>query len=318
LQIGAWRQRAREGKMEAQEERTQLMESPTGSLPIRGEEFLEERVPVSPGGTLFVDLDRGSVEVTEHDREEVHIRAEARGWGAHLVVFHLARKGDDLELDADIDSWLARLFPGTRVRVSAEIPPDYSLDIRTGGGDVRVEEVSGGVTVQTAGGSVKLRRVAGSARLRTEGGSIRVEELEGNLRAQTAGGSIRGDDVAGWVEARTGGGNIDLVAVDGPVEARTGGGGLRVSFVDEPEGTLETAGGSLEVGFPDDAGADLEARTSGGTIHVEHGDLVSLERSRRRLIAKVNGGGPPLVLRTSGGSIRVQATESGRLSPRPR
>jgi hypothetical protein len=304
--------------MEAQEERTEPMEGQTGSLPVQREEFLEERVPVSPGGTLFLDLDRGSVDVTEQDREEVYIRAEARGWGAHLVVFHLARKGDDLELDADIDSWLARLFPGTRVRVSVETPPDYSLDIRTGGGDVRVEEISGGVTAQTAGGSVTLRRIAGSARLRTEGGSILVEELEGNLRAQTAGGSIRGDDLAGWVEARTGGGTIHLDAVDGPVEARTGGGGIHVSFVDEPEGTLETGGGSIDIGFPDDAGTDLEARTSAGTIRVEHCDLVGIEQSRRRLVAKVNGGGPPLLLRTAGGSIRVRATESERLPPRPR
>ncbi len=301
--------------MDAREERTELMESQTGSLPVRREEFLEERVPVSPGGTLFLDLDRGSVDVTEQDRDEVHIRAEARGWGAHLVMFYLARKGDDLELDADIDSWLARLFPGTRVRVSVEIPPNYSLDIRTGGGNVRVEEVSGGVTVQTAGGSVKLRRVAGSARLRTQGGSIHVEELEGNLRAQSTGGSIRGDDVAGRVEARTAGGTIHLAAVDGPVEARTAGGGIRVSFVDEPEGSLETGGGSIEVGFPEDAGTDLEARTSGGTIRIDHCDVVSLEQSRRRLIANVNGGGPPLLLRTVGGSIRVRATESERLPP---
>jgi hypothetical protein len=278
-------------------------------LPIRAEEHLDERVPVSPGGTLFLDADRGSVTVTRNDRDDVHVWAEARGWGAHLVVFHLDQNGDDVELEVDIDSWLAAFFPGTRVRVEVELPRAYSLDVRTGGGSVRADGISGNVTAQTAGGSIKLRCIEGSARLRTGGGSIRIEELHGNLRVQTGGGSIRAADVAGRVEAKTGGGRIELTSVDGPVEARTGGGSIHTSFVDEPEGRFETGGGSIEVGFPEGAGADLEARTHSGRIRIEHRDVVKRERRGRWLVAEVNGGGPPLELRTRGGSIRVRATK---------
>jgi hypothetical protein len=302
--------------MRLQEEIVQLTEALAGRLPIRAEEILEERVAVSPGGTLFVDLERGSVDVTEHDRDEVYVRAEARGWGAHLVVFQLDRKGDDLELEADIDSWLALLFPGTRARVHVEVPPDYSVDIRTRGGTVRIEGISGGVTASNSTGAVRLRRIAGSARVQTTTGSIRVEELEGNLRAQATTGAIRATDVAGWVEARAESGALDLVGVDGPVEARTTTGRVRVSFVDEPEGTIETETGSIEVGFPEDAGTDLDAETRTGRIRVDHDDLVSLERDRRRLVAQINGGGPPLAARSETGSIRLRITGSSRLGPR--
>jgi hypothetical protein len=306
----------RERNMHLQEERARLTEAQAGRLPIRVEEILEEHVPVAPGGTLFLDLERGSVEVTEQDRDEVYIRAEARGWGAHLVSFQLDRKGDDLELEADIDSWLALLFPGTRTQVHVEVPPDYSVDIRTRAGRVRVEGISGGVTVSTSAGSIRLRRIAGSARLQTTAGSIRVEELEGNLRAQTTSGAIRAADVAGWVEARAETGAVDLVEVDGPVEARTTTGRIRVGFVDEPEGTLETGTGSIEVGFPEDAGTDLDAHTRTGRIRVDHGDSVSRERDQHRLVAQINGGGPPLAVHTSTGSIRLRITGSARFAPR--
>jgi hypothetical protein len=63
------------------------------------------------------------------------------------------------------------------------------------------------------------------------------------------------------------------------------------------------------VSFPENAGADLEARTTAGKIRVDHQDVVSRERSRRKLVARVNGGGPLLELRTSGGGIRVHASE---------
>ncbi len=276
------------------------------TLPISVAEYLDEWIQAPPGGTFYVDLDRGSVEVTEHEFDRIHVRADARGWGAHLVSFHLDRRGDDAELEVDIDSWLAALVPGTRVLVEIALPAGWSVDIRTAGGNVQVTGISGAVTAQTGGGSVSVHRVCGSARLRTSGGSIAVSELQGNLRAQTGGGSIRADDVAGRVEARTAGGSIRLITVDGPVEARTGGGSIKVSFEDEPEGRLETAGGSIEVTFPEDAGCDLDARTLSGNIRIDHRDVVTRERRRRHLVAQVNGGGPPLTLRTLAGSVRIR------------
>jgi hypothetical protein len=291
----------------------QTNEAESVVLPISMEEYLEERVPVAPGGTLFLDLDRGSVTVSSHDEECIEIVAEARGWASHLVLFHLDRKGNDIELDVDVDRWLARLLPGTRIRVEARVPRVYSVDIRTGGGSVEVDEIEGRAAVRTAAGSVRISRVVGSAELQTSGGSVRIEELDGDLRAATSGGSVRAVDVAGRVEARTTGGGIDLDMVDGPVDARTGGGGVRVAFIDEPEGHLQTGGGSIEVRFPADAGTDLDARTAAGRIRVEHPHVVGRRSGRQRLVAQVNGGGPRLFLKTGGGGIRVRA-----LKPLPR
>jgi hypothetical protein len=284
-------------------------------LPIAAEESLEEVVPVAPGGTLFLDLDRGSVEIESHERDEVWIRAESRGWGSHHVSFHLDREGNDVEFEADVDRWLGALLFGMRIRVQARVPSRYSIDLRSGGGSATVEGIGGHLLLETAGGSVRIRRIDGTANVRTAGGSVRARDVSGDLRLHTSGGSIRAEDVGGRVDARTAGGSIKLQEVGGPVEARTVGGSVKVSFLDQPEGTLSTGGGSVHVEFPSDAGADLDARTQGGRIHVEHSH-VPRESSRRRLVAEINGGGPALELRTLGGSIRVNETPPYRARSR--
>jgi hypothetical protein len=55
-----------------------------------------------------------------------------------------------------------------------------------------------------------------------------------------------------------------------------------------------------------DIGVDVNARTSGGSVHTEFPVTVQGEIKRSRLDAKLNGGGPELYLRTSGGSIYLK------------
>jgi len=51
---------------------------------------------------------------------------------------------------------------------------------------------------------------------------------------------------------------------------------------------------------------NLDAKTSGGRVHTDFPVTVRGEISRRMLKAELNGGGPELYLRTSGGSIHIR------------
>ena len=48
-------------------------EANPGRAPLAQGRELDERIPVLPGGTLYVDLDYGAVEVESHDLHEVVI-----------------------------------------------------------------------------------------------------------------------------------------------------------------------------------------------------------------------------------------------------
>ena len=58
--------------------------------------------------------------------------------------------------------------------------------------------------------------------------------------------------------------------------------------------------------FPSGAGTDLDAQTSGGRVEVEHAVTIQGSINPSHLVGEVNGGGERLILRTSGGNIRIK------------
>ncbi len=284
---------------------------------------LNETLAVEPGGTLFVDLERGAVEVRSHDVDEVRVQARASGWAAWGFEFDLGRDGNDVHLTGESIAWGLWPFGGMRVRVRAWVPREYSVEVRTRGGRIVLAELRGHVFAETGGGAVELHGASGLVALRTSGGAIQAEHVDGDLRADTSGGTITVDEVSGELQASTSGGSIRIRQAGGPVRARTSGGrievesarshvdavtsggGIRVSFVAEPAGNLEASGGNVEVLLPGNAGAQIEAETSGGRVEVDAALAVRGEISARRIVGEMNGGGPPLRLHTSGGNIRL-------------
>ncbi len=274
---------------------------------IAEEESIDRRVAIEPGGILYIDLDRGSVVVTSHDEDEVAIQARARGWASRLVCFTLSRQGQRVQLEGDVDGWFPGLLGFARIEVRARIPRRCSVEIRTVGGRIKASEIGGELGAQTSGGRIDVHRVDGRALLRTSGGRISAEEVNGDVRARTSGGGIQLNYINGDVEARTSGGSIEVHGVRSEIDARTSGGRVSASFVGEPAGRIETSGGSIHVVFPAELGTTLDARTSGGQVRVDHEITSEADNQPHRVTGDLHGGGLPLKLKTSGGSIRVEA-----------
>jgi hypothetical protein len=266
----------------------------------------EKRIAADPGGMLRIELQGGSVEVESHDEHEVHVAALVDGVGSRSLDFELSGDGVDVELTGDFGGWLSRLVADPRVRVRVRVPQRYGLDIRTGGGKVEAEEIRGEIRARTSGGPIEIDEVEGPVEVRTSGGPIEAKKIRGDLVARTSGGRIRASEVMGSVDAHTSGGPIEIRDVRGRVDLRTSGGAISVRFSDEPEGVLETSGGGIEVEFHRDAGVSLDAKTSGGRVKIEHGIVVRGDLEPGHVVGDINGGGPELLLRTSGGDIRIR------------
>ncbi len=274
-------------------------------LAARAAEDFEDEVEARSGGRLRVDLDAGSLEIEGHDEPVVRVDAQASGMGARNVDFELEGEGGEVRLSSDRSGFA--LFGGAQVRVRVRVPHRFSLDVRTRGGQVDIEDVEGDVEVRTSGGEVRVDQIVGPVRVETSGGPIHVDQVEGELRARTSGGRIRASEVSGRIDVRTSGGPLELRDVGGPVDARTSGGSIEVRFTGAPQGSLETSGGSIDVEFALGSGARLDARTSGGRVELD-GELGFEGRSGPdRAEGELGGGGPALRLRTSGGNIVLRA-----------
>jgi DUF4097 and DUF4098 domain-containing protein YvlB len=114
--------------------------------------------------------------------------------------------------------------------------------------------------------------------------------VKGNVVARTSGGGIHVDDVMGSIDARTSGGSVTA----------------RISRQPEDDCRLTTSGGSVTVSLAKDIRVDVDASTSGGRVSTDFPVTLRGEISKRSLRAKINGGGPELYLRTSGGSIHIR------------
>jgi DUF4097 and DUF4098 domain-containing protein YvlB len=245
------------------------------------------------------------------------VQVEARGGGwPWRADFALAHDGPTLQLRgtttvdesalATAVEWLLWPFQLLRVQVDVRVPRRFSVVVHSAGGNVTIAGLDGDASAQTSGGRVEVENITGSVDATTSGGRIEVAGVRGDVHAETSGGGIRVEEVSGSVEARSSGGGIDVRGAGGAVTAVTSNGRISASFSGPPAGDLETRGGRIEVRFPENAGADLDASTTGGRVEVDQHLTFAGEAQPHRVSGTVNGGGASLRVRTSGGGIRIE------------
>ncbi len=287
------------------------------------EDTIDKSFTVDPGGTLKVDTKRGSIEVEGHRGNTVEVKVirevktsnkeEAQEILEKFPV-EFEQRGDDVFITATyeerniVKKLLDSMNKKLRVKFVISVPDVYNVDLRTSGGSIQVRGLEGRVLSRTSGGSLTFDGIVGDIEGRTSGGSIKIGNVDGNADIHTSGGSITIEKAAGEVDAHTSGGSITVHEVMGTIQADTSGGSIKAYISRQPEAPcrLTTSGGSVTVTMADDIRVNLDARTSGGRVNTEFPVTIKGEIKRTNLEAKINGGGPELYLRTSGGSIYLK------------
>lgn len=275
---------------------------------------VERTFAVEPGDRVVIDAQAASINVAIWDRPEVKIVVE-RAEIYETLDFEQADDAVTATARLEDRGWFRWIDWGDRSpHFQLTVPERQQLNLRTSGGHIRVDSLEGALTARTSGGSIRAGRIDGAVDLRTSGGTVRVEHVAGSAHAKTSGGSIRLGTVLGPVEARTSGGSVDVAAAHGAIQAKTSGGSIRAAFAAQPDGPslLRTSGGSITVRLAEDLAFEINARTSGGGVSTEFPVQTTVEGKQRdnRLAGSLNGGGPDLELRTSGGGIRLRRLES--------
>lgn len=266
-------------------------------------------------GTLTLDTDIGSIDVRAGSSNQVQVTVEREARSGDDEDFELVfdQSGNDVRIEGNRPDRGWGWSSGNRFKVhfDVEVPAGFSVDLETSGGSIDVAALDGDVDCRTSGGNVDLDDVGGRVDCRTSGGSIDIGKVSGTVLAKTSGGNIRIDRSGGSVVAKTSGGNIVVNEVLGSIEASTSGGNVVATIASQPQADcrLTTSGGGVELTMDESISADLDAKTSGGSVRVDFPVMVQGEISRSNLQAQLNGGGPQIYLRTSGGSIRIRGLE---------
>ena len=248
---------------------------------------------------------------------------KVRNAAAEHLVARLETEGGHIQVQ-DVAGDLRAFTAGGHIN-AGNIVGDASL--RSGGGHIRAGQIGGRADLQTDGGNITVVQAGSLVSVRTGGGQIDFGEVRGSVRAQTGGGGIRIMYVSGPMEVESSAGSICLTRVAGTVRAATAGGTITAWInPDAPSagGTVHLPGlsqltsgnGDIVVFLPRNLAADIDAVVeSGGGRRIEADPALALQIQERgngpvHAMGALNGGGPPLKLRTTAGKIRLQFLDS--------
>ncbi len=226
--------------------------------------------------------------------------------------------GGNLRLD-DIGGDVVASTMGGNVEVGTT---EGNLTLKTAGGSVKINAVKGQIVTHSGGGNIDIGSGAQGVVAHTAGGAIEVKHCGGELKAHTGGGNIRLTSASGPVVANTTGGTIELYGLSRGAQVRSGGGRIVAEFLannGSGESSLQTPAGDIIVYLAPGLKATIRATidlANGRRIRSDFPQIkVSSEGGQygpKALYAEgnLNGGGPPLQVRTSNGDIEFRRAKS--------
>lgn len=167
-----------------------------------------------------------------------------------------------------------RLPEGSRVSADVGVAAVHTagrlgeLDVKTGMGDVRVDE-AGPVRIRTGLGEVIVGRVEGDADVKTGSGRIEIGSVEGSATVKNSNGDTRIGDIAGRAQLQSANGTIQVDSARSHVTAKTAFGDVRLGVLSQGTTEAKTAYGQIEIGVLDGVAAWLDLSTSFGRVNNE-------------------------------------------------
>lgn len=174
---------------------------------------------------------------------------------------------------------------------------------RTSDGDIGAKKINGKLSMITSDGDISAIGIYGDMNFETSDGDVDVESIEGAATIITSDGDISINDVVGAVKAVTSDGDIIATNCAGSVIASSSDGDIRAEF-NKVKGKLSfvTSDGDINVAIPEGLGMDLKLK--GETLRTPKMNF-SGKTDKYRIEGDVNGGGVPVELITSDGTVTL-------------
>jgi beta-lactamase regulating signal transducer with metallopeptidase domain len=247
------------------------------ALAYRLDSTVSMNVLVRSGGTLDLDLKTGGeVTISGSDRSDVSVRGSLGGRDWRRTEVRLVTTDGGARLESYFRE--SSNNQSTRHRFDISVPRNFNVQLRSSGGSLSIENVTGTFTGSTGGGEINIRGASGRADLSTGGGDIYVSDskLAGNV--STGGGMVRFIGVDGNVKGASGSGPViysnSTSSASAKSEATKSGkssttyttnDGRKQSFVSSGGITMNSGGGAISVpSAPDGA----HVTTGGGRIRI--------------------------------------------------
>jgi DUF4097 and DUF4098 domain-containing protein YvlB len=242
----------------------------------------EKHFAVSGKPDIALTTFDGSIEIRPWDKADVQVVIEKRGRDKDAVA--------EIEVKAEQH--------GNRIEISVIEPKrdrgGFNFHFSRSAKLIVSVPASSDVAARSGDGSIDIERVAGHLQLRSGDGSIRGRMLGGDVDANTGDGSIRLDGKLTSVRVHTGDGSVTIHADAGSSP--------------DADWDIVTGDGSVTLEVPDGFGAELDAHTGDGGIHMRDLTLSNVTGNigKNSLRGRLGDGGRAVRVRTGDGSITLK------------
>jgi DUF4097 and DUF4098 domain-containing protein YvlB len=226
---------------------------------------------------LRVQAHDANVRIDVWEQNKIEVRVTTRGWhignGDLEITEHQQGNAVEIELRQPHRAHFSWGTETHRTDLEIQMPRSAKINVQSGDGEVTAKGLEGDLDFTTGDGRLDLEDVDGALRLHTSDGSTHVTGRLDVLQLHSSDGQV-------------------------DVEARPGS-QLREAW------DVRSSDGSVRLKLPGDLAADVELRTSDGSITTNIPLIVEGSFGRHEIHGKMNGGGNRLTVRTSDGSVML-------------
>lgn len=205
-------------------------------------------------GDLVIHTDETTETVVDVDGKDADdVLVEQRG-NEVMVIAKQRRTGffsDSQKLTVrvtmPVDSKLSTKLGSADVRVIGRLGETH---LKSGSGDIRLEDVGADASIETGSGDVQIDEVTGSLRIKSGSGDILVANAGGAATVTTGSGDVRFDRAAEALQVKSGSGDMRVGEALQDVALSTASGDLFVDAMHRGQLAAKNVSGDIRVGIP--------------------------------------------------------------------
>lgn len=217
--------------------------------------------------TVSARLPSGGITMTAEERDGVVVDVQpadaSNASRQRAAETQVELDGDTLIVHApDRSGWRLR---GGGIRVTARVPLDSGFDIHVASADIGLAGRWRTGSARTASGDIRIEHVTGDLSVDTASGDLFADAVGGNVRANSASGDVRVGTVGGDATFHAASGDLRVLDTGGSVVARTASGDIELHRTRRGEARVSSASGDVSVSVLPGTGVYMDVRTVSGS-----------------------------------------------------
>ena len=271
----------------------------------------EKKFVVKPDGLLSFDADLAHGQVETGDFESVRVQfmsyfkvatAEEVEDLQNKLSIEMSQTGNTVKVTVKFADQNQANRDKIRLNFKVAIPRKFNLEMRTGGG-ARVDDIDGTAKVSALGGALTMGNVSGSLTAASKGGSLTIGNVGADLEARCEGGMTKIGQVNGRVLLTAEGGSVWIKEAAIAIDATVNGGSVTTYLPKSPgsDCKITANGGGIDLRLGESIAVTIDAACTAGSIMSDF--KIAAKKggtNSNQLKGDMNGGGPVLILRTTG------------------